>query len=211
MRARLQLHCIKLAYLFFGIMLSGAILSGLLTTDHRWMSWHFSRLGEGGMLSALIFNISLFISAIVMFAIGIALTDNISQVARLTHNNLDHAKTVVQRSFFAITICLIGVAIFPFDRFPVIHNIFGYSMLFVFLALCIVTPKILPIFSKKLYIYGKLAILTTAICYVFYIIIGSITLLAVEFIIFLFLYGWLLMFINGIVQQAYVKNERQNI
>lgn len=199
MRAKLRLHCLNLAYLFFGIVLFGATLSGLLTTDSRWMSWHFSRLGEGGMISAMIFNVALLVSAVVMFALGIALTDNIARVSKKSDMNLDKIKKIINRSFTAIAICLVGVATFPFDRFPVVHNIFGYSMLFIFLGLCIVTPKMLPIFSRKFYIYGQSVILCTIICYVLFIIVGSITLLTVEFIIFTFIYGWLLLFINGIL------------
>jgi MFS family permease len=199
MRAKLRLHCLNLAYLFFGIVLFGATLSGLLTTDSRWMNWHFSRLGEGGMISAMIFNIALLISAVIMFALGVALTDNIACVSKKSDMNLDKFKKIINRSFTAIAICLVGVATFPFDRFPVVHNIFGYSMLFIFLGLCIVTPKMLPIFSRKFYIYGQSVILCTIICYVLFIIVGSITLLTVEFIIFTFLYGWLLLFINGIL------------
>ena len=199
MRAKLRLHCLNLAYLFFGIVLFGATLSGLLTTDSRWMNWHFSRLGEGGMLSSAIFNVALLLSAVIMFALGIALTDNIARVSNKAEINLDKTKKIVSRSFAAITICLVGVATFPFDRFPVVHNIFGYSMLFIFLALCVMTPKMLPIFSRKFHIYGQSVIICTIICYVLFIIVGSITLLTVEFIIFTFLYGWLLLFINGIL------------
>lgn len=201
MRARLQPHCLKFAYLFFVIILFGAVVSGLLTTDHRWMNWHFSRLGEGGMLSAIIFNMSVLTSAMIMFILGLTLTDNIARIPGIDKNDLNKTKILISRAFNAITVCLIGVAMLPFDRFPVAHNIFGYSMLFTFLALCIIVPSILPIFSQKFYIYGRLVILATVVCYILFIILGVITLLTVEFIIFLFIYGWLLLFVNGVMNK----------
>ncbi len=202
MRAHLWSHGLGLAYLFFGTMLLGALLSGLLTTDTRWMNWHFSRLGEGGMLSALIFNTALLVSAMIFGALGLALTDTISRFSAIEGVDLPRAKMIIGRSFNIITICLIGLAIFPFDTFPAFHNIFGYSMFFTFLFLCAVTRSFLPIFSREFYLYSYGVVLIATLCYVLFLIVGSITLLTVEFTMYTFLYGWLLMFINGIQKMA---------
>lgn len=202
MKARLRPHCLSLAYLFLGTMLLGATLSGLLTTDTRWMSWHFSRLGEGGMLSALIFNSTLLASAAIIYMLGLALVDNISRLSDIEGVNVPRARIIIGRSFNIITICLIGLALFPFDTFPVPHNIFGYSMLFTLLSLCLTTPSFLPIFSRKFYLYGYLVILLATVCYVLFLVVGSITLLTVETIMYTCLYGWLLLFIKGIQKTA---------
>ena len=202
MRAYLRLHCLNLAYLFFSTMLLGTSLSGLLTTDTRWMSWHFSRLGEGGMLSAVIFNSALLVSAVIMGALGLALTDNIVRLSAIKGVNLPRAKMIIGRSFNIIAICLIGLATFPFDTFPVFHNIFGYSMFFTFLFLCVTTPSFLPIFSRKFYLYSQGVILLATLCYVLFLVVGSITLLTVESIMYTCLYGWLLLFISGIQKTA---------
>jgi hypothetical membrane protein len=198
MKSRLRIDSPNLAYSFGSVLLVGAATSGLLTKDTRWMNWHFSRLGEGGTISSIIFNITLLISAAVMFALGLALIENISQIPDTVSINVNRAKTIISRAFNAVTVCLVGVAIFPFDRFPVIHNIFGYSMLFIFLALCIMMPKILPIFSKQFYIYSRLVILCAIICYTLFLAVKVMTLLAVEFVMFTSLYAWLLFLISGI-------------
>lgn len=202
MRAYRRSHALGLAYLFFSTMLLGSFLSGLLTTDTRWMSWHFSRLGEGGMLSALIFNTTLLVSAMIFGALGLVLTDTISRFSAIEGVNLPRAKMIIGRSFNIITICLIGLAIFPFDTFPVIHNVFGYSMFFTFISLCVVTRTFLPIFSPKFYLYGYGVILLAILCYMLFLGVGLITLLTVELIMYTFLYGWLLLFISGIQKTA---------
>jgi hypothetical membrane protein len=198
MKSRLQMDSPNLAYSFGGVLLTGAIISGALTKDQRWMNWHFSRLGEGGTVSSVIFNVTLLVAATIMFALGVALSENISNIPVTKDVDIDRAKTVIQRAFIAVTVCLVGVAIFPFDRFPFVHNIFGYSMLFIFLALCIAMPKILPIFSKKFYTFSRLVILSAIVCYTLFLAAKVMTLLAVEFVIFSFLYVWLLLLINGI-------------
>lgn len=198
-----KLDSLKLLYLFVVILLIGAIFSAVITKDTRWMDWHFSRLGEGGNFSSLVFNITLFISAMVMFILALSLRDNISLITSNVNININRAKMIVYRSLSIVTLCLIGVAVFPFDRFPVIHNICGYSMLFIILALCIYVPNLLPIFSKKFYIYSRLVILCVIICYILFIVLSVISLLTVEFIIFLCLFGWFLLFIKGIRECIY--------
>lgn len=202
MKVSLRPNCLHLAYLFFGTMLLGAFLSGLLTTDTRWMSWHFSRLGEGGTMSALIFNLTLFISAMMIGALGLALADAISRLSAVKGVNLHRAKLVIGSSFGIITVCLVGLAMLPFDAFPVLHNIFGYSMLITLLSLCVATPSFLPIFSRKFYVYSYGVIPLATLSYVPFLVMGSITLLTVELIMYTCLYGWLLLFIIGVQKTA---------
>lgn len=194
----------KLAYSFGGVLLTGAVTSGLLTKDNRWMHWHFSRLGEGGTFASVIFNMTLIISAFLMLNLALTIRDNISNIPSgiMSESAADRAGSMFFRAFCYVTVCLIGVALFPFDRFPAIHNVFGYSMLFTFLYLCAATSRILPIFSKKFYIYGYSILLLTIILYTFFLGFKSVTLLFVEMIILAFLYGWLLMFIDGITKAS---------
>lgn len=201
MKKQFGLKSQSLAYSFGGVLLLGAVTSGLLAKDTRWMGWHFSRLGEGGTFSSLIFNTSLLISAVIMFLLGITLSNEVKKISK-SGIDINKVYSVISRTFTAVTICLICVAIFPFDRFPVIHNIFGYSMLFIFLWLCIMLPKILPIFSKTFYTYSRSIILYVIICYTLFLVTQTITLLVVELILFICLYVWLLSLINGIYKSS---------
>ncbi len=201
MKKNFRISSRNLAYSFGIVILFGAIISGLTATDDRWMGWHFSRLGEGGTFSSLIFNLSLLISAVIMFLLGMALSNEVRKVSR---NGIDThmVYSIISRAFTTVTVCLIGVAIFPFDRFPAIHNIFGYSMLFIFLWLCVVLPGILPIFSKTFYNYSRSIILYVIVCYALFLVTQTITLLVVETILFVCLYIWLLSLINGIQKSS---------
>lgn len=198
MKNRFQITTERLAYLFGGLLLVGSITSGILNPDKRWLEWHFSRLGEGGMLSAYIFNISLVIAAGLIFFIGKRLTDEIPRIDNQSEIQLLRAKNIISRCFYLVTICLLVVAIFPFDQNQVIHNIFGYSMLFTFLYLCIFVAHILPIFSQRYYLYGFGIIATTAFCYILFLAFKVITLLEVETVLFSMLYIWLILLIKGI-------------
>lgn len=200
MRFLHQMGSHKLAYSFGGVLLTGSFFSSILTEDVRWIQWHFSRLGEGETFSSYIFNITLIISSVLMYYLAVNVRDSIKNISteKLNINISNRASSTYYKAFCYVTVCLLGVAIFPFDRFPIVHNIFGYSMLFTFLYLCIFSQRILPIFSKQFYIFGYFIIFLTMILYTFFLGFKTITLLFVEAVILIFLYRWFILFLNGI-------------
>jgi hypothetical protein len=195
---RFQLNAKQLAYMFAGILSIGSIISGYFDPDKRWIEWHFSRLGEGGTFSSIIFNVTLIISAIIIYLIGIELANGILNIRNISEVAQNRAKNIVSNGLKVVAGCLVLVSIFPFDRFPVIHNIFGYSMLFIFLCICISIVNILPIFSKKFLIYSYMITLICVICYTLYLGLKTFSLLTVELITFVLVFIWLLLFINDI-------------
>ncbi|MEI7918367.1 MAG: hypothetical protein WCH58_03205 [Candidatus Saccharibacteria bacterium] len=204
MKKNTKFSALNLAYLFGGVILFGVGLSGLSTKDTRWLNWHFSRLGEGSGLSSIEFNITILISAVIVYFIGRDLSINIARLSQNHAVNAKKAQLIIGLAFNAIALCLVCLALFPFDRFSFVHDIFGYSMLYVFLGLCMLMQKILPIFSKRFYIYGDIVILLSAIIYTIFIKFRVITLLIFEGIVFILLYIWLLVFIKEISRKSSV-------
>ena len=198
MKRRFNVDSSVWLYCFGLILLIGSVTSGVLNNDKRWMSWHFSRLGEGGTFSAFIFNTALLFAAVMFFMFGKTLVDGIAQIKTLTIGEVQYAKKRLGYLFRCITVCLVVVSFFPFDRFPVIHNIFGYSMLFIFIYLCIFISKVLPIFPKRYYNFGYSIIGVALICYILFLGFAAITLLQVETILFSLLYVWLILLIKGV-------------
>jgi len=208
MKLRFQMNCKNLVYLFGGVIFVGSVISGLLTTDKRWIGWHFSRLGEGGMFSSTIFNISIFVAALIVFILSIALVNNITNINNINKTKINRAARIINKVFKIIAFCLFGVSIFPFDNYPTVHNIFGYSMLFTFLYLCIFISKILPIFPQQFYIYGYSILLSTAVCYILFLFLGVISLLTVEMILFSIIYYWLVLFAKGVSSAVTIEEYR---
>lgn len=186
-----------LPYLFGGTILVGSIASGFLSRDNSWMGWHFSRLGEGGTLAAYIFNAALLTSGIIMLTIAFYTKFILNRIYKKSTNRRNRANV-----FFAlmslIAFCLICLSFFPFDKYPIIHNIAGYSMLLLALSLAVISYILLPIFSKY-YQRMVIAILgLTIIMYSLYFITGGISLLVIEFISFLMIFMWFKIFIDTI-------------
>ncbi len=203
-----KLNIINFVYIFGGIILAGVCISGLITSDVRWMNWHYSRLGEGGQMSAIIFNIAIFMSAMVIYLLSRELGADIIKLPNLSETARLKAVKLIRRLFQAISICLVCVAVFPFDVFPTVHDIFGYSMLLLFLSLCWFMPIILPKLSTRLYTYGKFIIFSTIFCYILFGVYKLITLLIVETIVFTLLYIWLIFFVKEVNSKIYHKNDK---
>lgn len=168
---------------FIAIVGMGASIA--LTTDPYWVNWHMSRLGEGRSFASVIFNSSLILGAIVL----VLLSDKIRHEHRLAGEMRGMDK------FSALIVCVavgwIGVALFPFDQYPVVHNVFGYGM---FTAACILMlglVKISPHFSRRTYAIGTAAVLVTSILMALHHLVGLTSLLVVEFIGEAMLFAWL--------------------
>ena len=176
----------NLAWLFTGITLTGLALSIALTTDSRWSHWHLSRLGEGNSLSASIFNFSLIIAAMILSWLGI-------KVANEVRGDRPHAGVFILRSLLLfIALCWVGVATFPFDRFPIIHNLFGYGQFLTVGYAMLGLKHLCPRFSDRTYFIGYGAALITGLLMAIFHLTHFTSLLVVELIGQLFIYIWVL-------------------
>lgn len=190
---------INLSYLLGYTLLGGSLLSGAFSPDSLWINWHFSRLGEGQTLSSVIFNSCLFISGVIMTLIAFSIKKSLIDISR---GSSEYAKA--SKLFFAllisIAICLMLLALLPFDKFSILHNIAGYSLLAFSIALALSTNFVLPVFARK-YKFMPIIIVSTAIVlYVPYFIAHNLSLLMIEFVLFVLIYIWFIMFTNSILK-----------
>ena len=186
MSIRPSLSSFNLAWIFTGITLTGLALSITLTTDPRWSHWHLSRLGEGGSLAASIFNFSLIIAAMILTWLGVKVANEIRDV-------YPSAGTVILRSLLLfIAFCWVGVATFPFDKSPIIHNIFGYAQFFTVGYAMVGLKWLCPHFSERTYYVGYGAALLTGLLMALFHLTQFTSLLVVELIGQFFVYAWIL-------------------
>jgi hypothetical membrane protein len=181
-----SLSSFNLAWIFTGVTLTGLAISIALTTDPRWSHWHLSRLGEGGSLSASIFNFSLIIAAMILSWLGI-------KVANEIRDDRPHPGIFILRSLLLfIAFCWVGVASFPFDKAPIIHNIFGYAQFFAVGFVMLRLKWLCPRFSDRTYYIGYGAAMMTGLLMGLFHMTHFTTLLVVELIGQLFIYVWVL-------------------
>lgn len=198
MKLRFRHGSLGLAYLFGAVICTGSVISGYFDKDQRWLHWHFSRLGEGGTFSASIFNSTLVVSAVIMYFLGLSIARSISKLSGRYDACITNSTRIIRYSTNTVAVCMIGVSLFPFDRYPVLHNILGYSMLLIFLVLSVFVTKTLPAFSRAFNVYSQAIIPIGIFFYCLFFPLGLITLLTFELIIFAVIYIWFISFIKGI-------------
>lgn len=169
-----------------GVAYSGMITSMLMTSDPRWMEWHLSRLGEGGHLSSYVFNIALLIVGALLMLFGKSLAQGFARQYPESKYRL------LEFTTGWMGLCLIGVAVFPFDQFHVVHNLFGYGFFFGAGALMFGLHIWIPQVSKRTYQLGLVAAVLTTTLMVLHHLIRLTPLLTVELLGELFLFAWLM-------------------
>lgn len=176
----------NLAWALIGIATTGVSLSMLLARDARWMQWHLSRLGEGESLSSAVFNFTLIFAAMVLVLLAVRVTDE------LTRTHLNQRASLLRTLLFITAMCWVGVGVFPFDRFPVIHNVFGYGQFFIICSIMLGIRQFSSAFSDRTHTIGYGAVLITGVMMAFFHLTHFTTLLVVELIGQLFVYAWFL-------------------
>ena len=184
-----------LTWTLIGVATLGIALSIQLTPDSSWMTWHLSRLGEGHSLAAAVFNFTFIFAALILAKLA----------ARIMSETSAKGTNTLRTLLFSVAICWIGVGTFPFDQFPVIHNLFGYSQFLIMGYLMLRLRHICPSFSERTYTIGLGVAITTGLLLALFHLTQFTTLLVVEIIGQLGIYAWLLSMANDLRHVAVIS------
>ncbi len=190
-------------YTMAATMAAGIALSMALSTDTSWMHWHLSRLGEGNQFSAGLFNIVAALCALMMGAFTHYLVDDVGHLD-LPAKALHRAQTILGVCLGVISVCMMGIAVFPFDRFPVVHNIFGYGATITFVQLIILLPNALPVLSHRFTLVTYNFVVFLAIAFGIYFATGGkvIALINIEILALMYFYLWMIALERAIKQKT---------
>lgn len=140
-RNRLQVLCA----LYTVILVSSVAVSIILSDDPRWTGWSLSRLGETSTnrQSALAFNIGVFASGLVLTAIGIYMAKSYAK--------LQQPRTARLSAWLMITlsICMIGVALFPNDTMHAAHFVFSRGIVIAMVSMMLTLPSSLDYLTQR--------------------------------------------------------------
>lgn len=188
------------------LMLIGGGVSIALTQNHDWLSFHLSRLGEGRQLSSYLFNATVAFSGLLILELGNALAADKAWRMKATQPQQRAAHT----AFRLIALCLVGLSIFPFDKFPAVHNIFGYGMTVIFLTAVMSLTLGLQLFSHAFKNITWTVVAAMLIMFVFYFLLGNrmITLLQIQLIGLVFFFVWLWQLARGLSAESQPRQVR---
>lgn len=182
--------------MLIGVGSIGIGTSMVLTRDERWLQWHLSRLGEGGGISAIVFNLTLVACAICLMV-----------VAEYLHGELigagqKHGARLFRLLLYLTAICWIGIGLIPFDRHPIVHNILGYGEFIALGVLMIGTRAWCKGMSRRTYWLGDMGVAVATLLMVGFHLTHFTTLLVVELIGEILLFSWLVSLTRDSTRQA---------
>ncbi len=189
----------KIVGTLMAFIVAGVLTSMITAGDSLWWTHHFSALGAGGTASSYAFNLTMILGGIVVASLADYIVTDLHQIYTLDSKHILKRMNFLRWGFIGVGISMLGIALFPYDEFLTIHNIFGYGMSMIFAVLIMILPWIVPIFPRIFYVVSYIFIGLAGFSY-FYLWkgVGSISFIIAEMIAVLLFFVWLVLFVRQI-------------
>lgn len=158
-------------------------VSIFLSNDPDWGRWHISYLGEGSSTSAHFFNASMMVGGFLFAWFSLLFHGHLVSIGA-------RAPKLITASFLLISACIYLIGLFPRSVGILPHDIFGHTIYFAFLVLCLATPWALPGQKRWFYIVSYLFYIAMLALFVMYWTGVSASLYLAEAANFVFFVGW---------------------
>ncbi|NCU30518.1 hypothetical protein EOL73_03165 [Candidatus Saccharibacteria bacterium] len=187
----------RLAGLFVIFISAGAIASMLTSQDDTWLQHHFSALGAGNSLSSYAFNFTMIVGGFLIVALLDYILLDLEKAKRNTQTNKTVRMNFLRIVLVMVGVCSIGIGIFPYDRFLMIHNIFANVMTISFMVLALSIPWTVPMFSKS-FIVLSYVIVAIALSVYLQFFFGDLNIFIIELIDAVLLFLWMIILVRQI-------------
>ncbi len=197
----------KIVGTLMAFVLAGVLTSMVTAGDSLWWTHHFSALGAGGTASSYAFNLTMILGGVVVASLADYIVTDLHRIYTLDAKHVVKRMNFLRWGFIGVGVSMLGIALFPYDQFLTIHNIFGYGMSMIFAALIVALPWLIPIFPRIFYVVSYLLV-GLAVFAFFYLWkeTGIISFIIAEMIMVLLFFVWLVLFVRQI-NAVYVDEE----
>lgn len=171
----------------------GVVAAMLSSADPQWWQLNLSALGITHDISALAFNLTLFLSGVIVTTIARLGTASlpVSTASERRH------RAIVRTLFVLLGVLLACVGVFPVDQFLLIHNTVATGMTVAFAALVIGLPWLIPTMPRVFVVLGFVFIGVIILLAVLFAV-GSYNLTAVELVSALLIFTWIILFLRNV-------------
>lgn len=187
----------RLAGLYVVFIAAGALASMLTSQNTTWLQHHFSALGAGDTVSSYAFNLTMIVGGFLMVALSDYLVMDIEQIKRNRQLHKKIRMNFLRVVFVVVGVCSIGIGIFPYDKFLLVHNIFANAMTISFIALVVSIPWTVPMFSRPFIVQSYVVVAIAAAVYAQFFV-GDLNILVIELIDAALLFMWMILFVRQI-------------
>lgn len=146
----------RLAWLLVALGTFGLVLSACLVSDSRWTQWYLSYLGQDDSTSAVVFNGTLVVAAIVLAALAAALFRE-TRLRRQAHPR------ILPLLLIGVAVGWAGVAFVPYNRAPHLHDMFGYGQTIMACVSMVLLRRFKLGTSTQVYYIGVLSVVVVGL------------------------------------------------
>lgn len=179
-------------------IVGGVFISMATSQNPYWWQVNFSSLGTTGSASALAFNITLILSGLLLLCLTDYLLNNLEIIMQGNKSGAKFRTNAIRYLFIFISLCLMGVGLFPWNIHPFLHNFSAYSLVLGFGVLIISLKWLIPTLSKSFFANSYAILVTLLISFLLWQPFGYFNQTAFELIAFSLTFVWLILFLRTV-------------
>jgi len=192
-------------------LITGTLTSMMTASEPRWWQVHISELGAGSGFSAYAFNITLIIAGAVVISIADLIAKDFARLCKVDPEHRRANIGMLRIVLFIMGVFLAFIGIFPWNRYPILHNVASNGMIILFIAMVMRLRYLVPTFSRAFFIFSYTLIGVIIVSLVLLMHFGYFDLTAFEIVCFLTLFGWLVVFVRQVAAALHDDQRRINI
>lgn len=194
-------------------LISGTLLSMMTASEPYWWHVHISELGAGSGFSSYAFNVTLIIAGAVLISIADLIAKDFTLLCKVNrkHRRANINIGMLQAIIIVMGVFLAGIGLFPWNRYPVLHNISSNGMLILFVLMIIRLRYLVPTFSRAFFMFSYVLIAILVVSMVLLVHFGYFDLTAFELICFTVLFGWFVVFVRQVAAALHDEQRRVRV
>jgi hypothetical membrane protein len=181
------------------VFIGGGVLISMITAQNPyWWQINFSSLGTSATLSSLTFNITLLLSGLLLLCLTDYLLNDLEVIVKGKLRSIVVRTDIIRILFILISLSLAGVGLFPWNRFPLMHNFSAYMLVVTFSVIIIALHWLITTLSKSFLANSYAILAVLLICFGLWRPIHYFSQTAFELIAFTLTFTWLVLFLRTI-------------
>ena len=181
------------------LFIAGGVLISMITAQNPlWWEINFSSLGTSSSLSSATFNVTLILSGLLLLSLTDYLLNDLGIIVSGQKQTALTRTALIKGLFIFISLSLAGVGLFPWNRYPLLHNACAYLLVVGFTIIIVGLRWLIPDISKS-FLANSYTILTILLtCFVLWQPLHYFSQTAFELIAFSLTFIWLVLFLRTI-------------
>lgn len=181
------------------LFIAGGVYASMATSqDPYWWQINFSSLGTTSSFSSLAFNITLILAGLLLLSLTDHLLADLAIIIKGKKSSIKARIQAIKFLFIFISLSLAGVGLFPWNKYPLLHDSSAYLLVVVFSVIIIGLRWLMPNISKSFLANSYMILVVLLMSFAMWRPFHYFNQTAFELIAFTLTFVWLVLFLRTI-------------